>query len=186
MQIYGKIRKSKSPAQIILLIFGSFAAAEGRAAGACGLNRFQLTSQSSAVKVKFYRGGDIPLGLHKVRVVQKLHLVPVERRMEAIREAEFYTFRLNTTDVFLDMLTDSGVNAMSDNQVAAMLRADGAYAAPRLHPLAYRLRDRPPDVALRQPRDDRRPALPGLPCRPVTPRAGRRAAARWPRQRRGR
>jgi len=68
-----------------LLIFGSFAAAEGRAAGACGLNRFQLTSQSSAVKVKFYRGGDIPLGLHKVRVVQKLHLVPVERRMEAIR-----------------------------------------------------------------------------------------------------
>ncbi len=80
------------------------------------------------MKVKFYRGGDIPLELHKVRVVQKLHLVPIERRMEAIQEAEFNTFRLNTTDVFLDMLTDSGVNAMSDNQVAAMLRADDAYA----------------------------------------------------------
>lgn len=80
------------------------------------------------MKVKFYRGGDIPLELHKVRVVQKLHLVPIERRMEAIKEAEFNTFRLNTLDVYLDMLTDSGVNAMSDNQVAAMLRADDAYA----------------------------------------------------------
>ena len=79
-------------------------------------------------KVKFYKGGDMPLELHKVRVVQKLHLVPIERRMEAIKEAGFNTFRLNTLDVFLDMLTDSGVNAMSDNQVAAMLRADDAYA----------------------------------------------------------
>ena len=70
----------------------------------------------------------MPLELHKVRVVQKLHLVPIERRMEAIKEAGFNTFRLNTLDVFLDMLTDSGVNAMSDNQVAAMLRADDAYA----------------------------------------------------------
>lgn len=70
----------------------------------------------------------MPLELHKVRVVQKLHLVPIERRMEAIKEGGFNTFRLNTTDVFLDMLTDSGVNAMSDNQIAAMMRADDAYA----------------------------------------------------------
>lgn len=70
----------------------------------------------------------MPLELHKVRVVQKLHLVPIERRMEAIKEAGFNTFRLSTLDVFLDMLTDSGVNAMSDNQVAAMLHADDAYA----------------------------------------------------------
>ncbi len=70
----------------------------------------------------------MPLELHKVRVVQKLHLVPIERRMEAIKEAGFNTFRLSTLDVYLDMLTDSGVNAMSDNQVAAMLRADDAYA----------------------------------------------------------
>jgi tryptophanase len=36
--------------------------------------------------VKFYKGGDMPLELHKVRVVQKLHLVPVERRLEAMKE----------------------------------------------------------------------------------------------------
>ena len=44
--------------------------------------------------VKFYKGGDMPLELHKVRVVQKLHLVPVERRLDAMKEAGFNTFRL--------------------------------------------------------------------------------------------
>ena len=78
--------------------------------------------------IKFYSGENIPLELHKVRVVQKLHLVPIERRLEALKEAGFNTFRLNTNDVFLDMLTDSGTNAMSDNQMAAMLQADDAYA----------------------------------------------------------
>lgn len=79
-------------------------------------------------QVKFYRGGDLPLELHKVRVVQKLHLVPIERRLDAMKEAGFNTFRLSTRDVYLDMLTDSGTNAMSDNQLAAMMRADDAYA----------------------------------------------------------
>ena len=79
-------------------------------------------------KVKFYQGGDLPLELHKVRVVQKLNLVPIERRLEAMKEAGFNTFRLSTRDVFLDMLTDSGTNAMSDNQLAAMMHADDAYA----------------------------------------------------------
>ena len=78
--------------------------------------------------VKFYKGGDMPLELHKVRVVQKLHLVPVERRLDAMKEAGFNTFRLGTKDVYLDMLTDSGTNAMSDNQLSAMMRADDAYA----------------------------------------------------------
>ncbi len=79
-------------------------------------------------EIKFYKGESIPLELHKVRVVQKLHLVPIERRLEALYEAGFNTFRLNTKDVFLDMLTDSGTNAMSDNQVSSMLHADDAYA----------------------------------------------------------
>ena len=79
-------------------------------------------------EIKFYNGENIPLELHKVRVVQKLHLVPIERRLEALHEGGFNTFRLSTKDVFLDMLTDSGTNAMSDNQVAAMMQADDAYA----------------------------------------------------------
>jgi len=79
-------------------------------------------------EIKFYNGENIPLELHKVRVVQKLYLVPIERRLEALQEGGFNTFRLSTKDVFLDMLTDSGTNAMSDNQMAAMMQADDAYA----------------------------------------------------------
>lgn len=82
----------------------------------------------NSAKIKFYGGEDIPLELHKVRVVQKLHLVPIERRLEALNEAGFNTFRLDTKDVFLDMLTDSGTNALSDRQMGAMMIADDAYA----------------------------------------------------------
>jgi len=70
----------------------------------------------------------VPLEMHKVRVVQKLNLVPVDRRLEAITEAGNNTFLLKNRDVYLDMLTDSGVNAMSDKQMAAMMEADDSYA----------------------------------------------------------
>ncbi len=79
-------------------------------------------------EIKFYSGENLPLELHKTRIVQKLHLVPIERRLEALKEGGFNTFQLSTKDVFLDMLTDSGTNAMSDNQLAAMMQADDAYA----------------------------------------------------------
>ncbi|MDD4488986.1 MAG: tryptophanase [Paludibacter sp.] len=79
-------------------------------------------------EIKFYSGENLPLELHKARIVQKLHLVPIERRLEALYEGGFNTFQLSTKDVFLDMLTDSGTNAMSDNQLAAMMQADDAYA----------------------------------------------------------
>lgn len=83
---------------------------------------------AAAAKVKFHGGVDIPLELHKVRVVQKLHLLPIEERLQAIRGAGFNSFLLNTKHTFLDMLTDSGCNAMSDRQTAAMMVADDAYA----------------------------------------------------------
>jgi tyrosine phenol-lyase len=85
-------------------------------------------STESSSKVKFFSGEEIPLELHKVRVVQKLFLNPIDQRLNAMERAGFNTFQLNTKDVFLDMLTDSGTNAMSDNQVASMLQADDAYA----------------------------------------------------------
>jgi tyrosine phenol-lyase len=79
-------------------------------------------------EVKFFYGDNVPLEMHKVRIVQKLDLVPVERRLEAINEAGNNTFLLKNSDIFLDMLTDSGVNAMSDRQLAAMMEADDSYA----------------------------------------------------------
>lgn len=79
-------------------------------------------------QVKYYLGEKIPLEMHKVRTVQRLDLVPIERRLEAITEAGNNTFLLFNKDIYLDMLTDSGVNAMSDKQVASMMIADDSYA----------------------------------------------------------
>ena len=79
--------------------------------------------------VKFYKSEEqVPMEMHKVRVVQKLYLLPVEERLKRIKEAGNNTFLLQNKDVFMDMITDSGVNAMSDNQVAAMSIADDSYA----------------------------------------------------------
>lgn len=80
------------------------------------------------MSIKFYSGETIPLEMHKVRIIQKLNLPPVEARVEAMREAGFNTFLLKNEDVYMDMLTDSGVNAMSDRQQASMLEADDSYA----------------------------------------------------------
>jgi tyrosine phenol-lyase len=85
-----------------------------------------MTNQNEAIR--FYSGESIPVELHKVRIVQKLYLKPIEERKAAMEKAGFNTFLLNTKDIFLDMLTDSGTNAMSDNQVSSMLQADDAYA----------------------------------------------------------
>ncbi len=78
--------------------------------------------------VRFYYGDELPLEMHKARIVQRLELKPVEDRARAMAGAGYNTFLLNNSDVFLDMLTDSGTNAMSDEQLAAMMRADDAYA----------------------------------------------------------
>ena len=79
-------------------------------------------------EVKFYKQQQIPLEMHKVRIVQKLNLLPADVRLEKMKEAGFNTFQLHNADIFLDGLTDSGVNAMSDNMQAAMMQADDAYA----------------------------------------------------------
>ncbi|MDD4716344.1 MAG: tryptophanase [Oscillospiraceae bacterium] len=78
--------------------------------------------------IKFYYGEKFPLEMHKVRIVQKLNLIPIEQRLKAMQEAGNNTFLLKNRDVFMDMLTDSGVNAMSDKQLAAMMEADDSYA----------------------------------------------------------
>lgn len=78
--------------------------------------------------ISFFSGESFPIEMHKVRIVQKLSLIPIEERVSAMQAAGFNTFLLKNNSIFMDMLTDSGVNAMSDRQLASMMMADDAYA----------------------------------------------------------
>ena len=78
--------------------------------------------------IKFFKEKELPLEMHKVRIVQKLNLLPIDERLNAMKEAGNNTFLLRNKDVYLDMLTDSGTNAMSDRQLASMMIADDSYA----------------------------------------------------------
>jgi tyrosine phenol-lyase len=80
------------------------------------------------MEIKLTDGRTIPIEMYKVRIAQKTQLPPIDQRLRAIAEAGYNTFLLRTRDVFIDMLTDSGTNAMSDNQLAAMMVSDDAYA----------------------------------------------------------
>ena len=78
--------------------------------------------------IKFMSGENVPLEMHKAKIIKKITLIPIEERLKSIQEAGNNAFLLKNKDVFLDMLTDSGVNAMSDRQQSAILLADDTYA----------------------------------------------------------
>ena len=79
----------------------------------------------------------------RIKVVEPLKMMTREEREQAIKRAHYNLFHLKGEECYIDLLTDSGTNAMSQYQWAGVMQGDEAYAGASSY---YRLMDAAKDI----------------------------------------
>jgi tryptophanase len=74
----------------------------------------------------------------KIKAIEPLRMLTKAEREQKIKEAGYNLFNLRAADVYIDLMTDSGTGAMSQNQWAALMTGDESYAGAQSY---YRLMD---------------------------------------------
>ena len=79
----------------------------------------------------------------RIKMVETIKMLTREEREQKIKDAKYNMFNLKGDDIYIDLLTDSGTNAMSSEQWAGIMRGDEAYAGASSY---YKLLDEGKDI----------------------------------------